>query len=288
MRIRTVKPDFFLHEDLAALSPLHRIVFIGLWCAADRAGRFEWRPNRLKVQIVPYDRCDFDKILSELVESGFVTRYVVNGAEYGAIPSWERHQWVNHREAVSIIPHPDEGEPFLGTPRHAEENLGNPRTIMEYRKGKEGKGKDKDACGLSPVTPLLSSSPDFLSAWAEWEQHRREIKHPLTPTAAKQQIARLDAMGPERATAAIRNSIANGWRGLFEPKDGPGPQTTTKPESVWELNTRLTAIKERLVQLRSKSPGEHCDLMAFLSEDERAELGALVKAKKEIESKLRT
>ena len=50
MRIRTVKPEFFTHEGLfdaekATKLPL-RVAFVGLWCAADREGRFRWEPRR--------------------------------------------------------------------------------------------------------------------------------------------------------------------------------------------------------------------------------------------------
>lgn len=62
MRIRTIKPEFFNHEAIFELEkstklPL-RLAYIGLWCAADREGRFKWEPRRLGVQIMPYDGVD--------------------------------------------------------------------------------------------------------------------------------------------------------------------------------------------------------------------------------------
>ena len=58
-RIRTIKPEFFHHHrlyraELDAKLPL-RLAFAGLWCAADREGRFEWEPEQLKAAILPYD-----------------------------------------------------------------------------------------------------------------------------------------------------------------------------------------------------------------------------------------
>jgi hypothetical protein len=51
-RIRTIRPDFFLHDGLFDLEsnsrlPL-RLAFAGLWTQCDREGRFKWRPRRLK------------------------------------------------------------------------------------------------------------------------------------------------------------------------------------------------------------------------------------------------
>lgn len=112
MRIRTIKPEFFTHEGIFEAEqetglPL-RIAFQGLWCAADREGRFRWEPRRLGVAILPYDGIDFSRVLEALLARKFIIRYGDSG-EYGAIPSFHRHQCVNLREAKSNIPSPPEG-----------------------------------------------------------------------------------------------------------------------------------------------------------------------------------
>lgn len=105
-RIRTIKPQFFIDEDVAQLSPLARLLFIGLWTLADREGRLEDRPLRIKVQILPYDDIDADALLGELEDGGFVIRYVVDGRKYIQIRSFEKHQRPNMREPESTIPAP--------------------------------------------------------------------------------------------------------------------------------------------------------------------------------------
>jgi hypothetical protein len=82
-RIRTIKPEFFRHYDLwqaeqEAGLPL-RLAFIGLWCVADREGRFHWRPQQLKVEILPYCDIDFSRVLDAWVTRGFVVKYTVDG-----------------------------------------------------------------------------------------------------------------------------------------------------------------------------------------------------------------
>jgi len=111
-RIRTIKPEFFLHEGLADLEsetglPL-RLAFIGLWCQCDREGRFHWKPRTLKVQIMPWDDCDFGQILQALDSAGYVKMYAVDGNIYGVVPSFNKHQVPNAREAQSKIPAPPE------------------------------------------------------------------------------------------------------------------------------------------------------------------------------------
>jgi hypothetical protein len=107
-RIRTVKPETFLNEDLFDLERVSkvpvRLAYIALWTVADREGRFEWKPRQLKAAILPHDHLDFAKVLDALERSGRVERYSVDGRDYGWIRSWKRHQIVNNKERPSVIP----------------------------------------------------------------------------------------------------------------------------------------------------------------------------------------
>src|ERR1700736_353694 len=109
-RIRTIKPEFFMHDGLYDLEvgsglPL-RLAFAGLWTCADRDGLFEWRPRMLKPQILPHDELDFSVVLSCLEDGGFIVSYEVDGKKYGYIPSWNKHQSINNRETESVLPAP--------------------------------------------------------------------------------------------------------------------------------------------------------------------------------------
>jgi hypothetical protein len=106
-RLRTIKPGFFLDEVLADCEPLARILFAGLWCVADREGRLEDRPKRIKVECLPYDECDVDDLLNELSAHGFIIRYQDDGRAYIAVPKWAKHQNPHVKEAASVIPAPD-------------------------------------------------------------------------------------------------------------------------------------------------------------------------------------
>ena len=65
--------------------------------------------------------------------------------------------------------------------------------------------------------PDSLASPEFQEVWSRWERHRREIGHRLTPTTIASQLKKLESWGSERATAALENSIENGYQGIFEP-----------------------------------------------------------------------
>jgi hypothetical protein len=70
----------------------------------------------------------------------------------------------------------------------------------------------------APPMALPFDSPDFVLFWSNWEQHRKEKKAKLTPTARNQQLEKLKDMGEHRAVAALKHSLANGWTGIFEPE----------------------------------------------------------------------
>ena len=105
-RSRNIKPGFFKNDRLAECEPLARILFAGLWCEADREGRVEDRPKRLKVDCLPYDNCDCDALLDQLAKREFIVRYEIAGLRYIAIPGFAKHQNPHCKESPSAIPAP--------------------------------------------------------------------------------------------------------------------------------------------------------------------------------------
>jgi hypothetical protein len=105
-RIRYLKPEFFIDDDIASLPYAIRIFYQGLWCHADKEGRLEDRPAQLKVQIMPYDKIDAGEFLNELSKKPFIQRYEISGSRYIQILAWHKHQKPHHTEKDSIIPAP--------------------------------------------------------------------------------------------------------------------------------------------------------------------------------------
>jgi len=118
-RTRNIKPGFFLNEDLAACGPLGQVLYAGLWTLADRDGRLEDRPARIKAMLFPYYECDTDPLLTSLADAGFIERYEVDGDRFIQIANWRKHQQPHIKEAPSIIPPPREHQ--LGNGRAPEQ-----------------------------------------------------------------------------------------------------------------------------------------------------------------------
>lgn len=72
----------------------------------------------------------------------------------------------------------------------------------------------------APTIPPQLDTPEFRAAWSEWLTARREQRKPVTDRAARAQLAALAAIGSNAAIACIRDSIRNGWQGLFPEKFG--------------------------------------------------------------------
>jgi len=237
MRIRTIKPEFFTHEELSDLEltsklPI-RLSFIGLWCAADREGRFKWKPRSLGIQILPYDDIDFSVILDALVSKGFVKRYEVDGSEYGFIPSFPRHQVINNREQASTIPSFDQeltresgvDDACSDALKSRESGVGH--ACKGEGKGKEGKGRE----GKDEKLELPFESDEFELAWSMWQEHRKEKKKKLTQSTATMQLKEMKEIGETRAINMIHYSIKNGWTGLFEDKTSMVTPIQRKPQT---------------------------------------------------------
>jgi hypothetical protein len=110
MRARSLKPGFFSNEELLDLPFEYRLLFAGLWCVADREGRLEDRPKRIKLHVFPGDDVNISDGLNALCTKRFIQRYEVEGVKYIQILSWRKHQNPHPNESPSTIPAPPKEE----------------------------------------------------------------------------------------------------------------------------------------------------------------------------------
>lgn len=113
-RSRNIKPGFFTNDELAECHPLGRLLFAGLWTIADKEGRLDDRPKKIKAMLLPFDEADCDALLQQLNDHKFIIRYRVNGECYIQISNWKKHQNPHCKEAASDIPAPIENDKSTG------------------------------------------------------------------------------------------------------------------------------------------------------------------------------
>lgn len=135
-RARNIKPSLFKNELLGVADPMLTILFTSLWCLADREGRLEDRPLRIRAETFPYrDNLDINGYLTELSRLGFIHRYEVDGVAVIQIVSFEKHQHPHHTEKKSDLP------------KYVDKSIGCLLTVKE---------PDKD--GLAPSDSLNTDS----------------------------------------------------------------------------------------------------------------------------------
>lgn len=161
-RARNIKPQFFTNDELSELPPLARLLFIGLWTIADFKGCFEYKPKRLKVQLLPYDECDIEQLVSALDKSRFISIYSVQGQTFGKVLNFNKHQ----------NPHKNEKEKGSDIPdiyQNDAENVMFSDNLEDIEINHDQNGSDPadslnlipDSCSLITDTPV-SVSPKFV------------------------------------------------------------------------------------------------------------------------------
>uniref|UniRef100_A0AAU6W4K6 Phage replication protein n=1 Tax=Pseudomonas phage Aurca01 TaxID=3138527 RepID=A0AAU6W4K6_9VIRU len=109
-RARNIKPALFKNEVLGVADPMATLLFEGLWLLADKAGRLEDRPLRIKGELFPYrDGVDIEGLLMFLTSEGFITRYTVGAKRYIQVENFDKHQNPHRNEPDSVIPSVSEG-----------------------------------------------------------------------------------------------------------------------------------------------------------------------------------
>ena len=99
----------------------------------------------------------------------------------------------------------------------AEESNTKSNSTSEGEKRGSAKASPSASRKASKFDPLIARPLSVSeSTWADWCQHRREIKKPLTATTCAKQAKTL--AGHPDADAVINQSISNGWTGLFPDK----------------------------------------------------------------------
>lgn len=164
-RIRNIKPAFFKDSELFDAEtetglPL-RVAYAGLWTIADRKGRFQWRPREIKTDVLPYDNVDMAAVLAALVKCQKIFNYKAAGGDYGFIPKFEQHQFINKNEAQSVIPPPPENS-------NAPTGSQQPRLIHYETQTQDTGILDIDTDdGIAPPAPPSKPPRRVLSALSE-------------------------------------------------------------------------------------------------------------------------
>ncbi len=173
-RIRTIKPEFWASEDVAAVSRDARLLFIGLLNFADDSGNGPAGSKGLKIKVFPGDAdVTLEKIenwLNEL-DDELIGLYEAEDKQYYHVMKWE-HQRIDK-------PQPPKYPPFVERSRNIPVSL-PPDSIVKDSKDrivKDGKVKSIPRTFLDLARSFLEKQREAFpkeSAWKDFEGRVRE------------------------------------------------------------------------------------------------------------------
>jgi len=192
-RSRNIKPGFFTNEELVELDFATRLLFIGLWTLADREGRLEDKPKKIKMSLFPADNIDIDSCLNGLKNRNFIHRYSVDGIQYIQVLAFKKHQNPHIKEPASSIP-----APVLHQTSTVQATL------------------IPDSLLLIPEKTIVPASPSrFHEFWEIWP--RTDRKSDKAKCLQKWNSKKLDSKADEILAHVTAMKETSKWKDGFEP-----------------------------------------------------------------------
>lgn len=107
------------------------------------------------------------------------------------------------------------------------------KPLPEKRREEKSNTSSNEEVGVE--FPANLQSADFGAAWESYLAYRKASRlKSLAPASIQAQLKNLAEMGHDAAIEAINQSIANGWQGIFPPKNKkPAPAKAKEVDLSW-------------------------------------------------------
>jgi hypothetical protein len=219
-----------------------RLLFIGLWTLADRDGRMEDRPKKIRAEVFPYDNCDCDPLLDELAQRKFIIRYSVDDAKYISIPNFTKHQSPHPKEKPSNIPcHEKQVTSRVITGQDTDKQVASKLPAETFHSlahlNPDIMNPDilNPECGITQTQPRIGKTdsfqipspldtPEFREAFSKWEAYLRErMDVNVTASGLEADLYELASHPVDDAIAIIQYTRHRKAKGLILNGDHRGP-----------------------------------------------------------------
>lgn len=237
------------------MPPEGRLLFIGLWCLADREGKLEDRPKRIKGEIFRFDNIssdEIDELLIKLSNFKLIIRYEVDRINYIKIPTFLIHQRPHHNEKPSTIPEPlstkGESTCYQGNKQKQPKDKAlrsdtlNPDTLNNKSGILNPDSKDIAPPGPSdPGSAVLFFSCSFFDVTMEYREKLAQDYPAMTDPLLRLEFSKMedwltDNPKPKRATGKLKNArlFIRNWIGrtVINPQGGQRGVPLNKADQV--------------------------------------------------------
>ena len=179
MRIRSIKPEFWRSDDIAALPISARLLFIGLWSYVDDNGVGWDKLPSIVADLFANDlvadtaetlrRVNAD--LTQIQNAGLVTRYEVDGKPLLHITNWEKHQLVRNPSKGNCFPLPP-GETGTDNETLRSVNAESTQTLRTGAGEQGSRGTEEQGSGGSTDVQPPTRTCQKHSTWEHRENCR--------------------------------------------------------------------------------------------------------------------
>lgn len=178
-RIRSIKPEFWTDEKIVDLSPVAKLLYIGIWNFADDDGYITDSARQLQLRIFPGSDYDIAEALDELLRAGLVVRFGSDQGPVLNVPKFRDHQTPNRPTPTKFtgITAPDSrtthvplSESTVSTPAGEERSGGEVNTSSKDEGRKSVYPDDFEQWWKS--YPRREGKGDALKAWKQLKRER--------------------------------------------------------------------------------------------------------------------
>lgn len=243
LRTRVIRPGLVTNEVLAGLGLEAEALFIRLWMLADREGRLEDRPAKIRAEAFPYHAeitaQTVENLLKSLAKAGFIIRYKARiGDDRVASPlicvvNFQKHQWIHGHERASVLPaHPQVGR---------DKRLKNQNVYTSPDMSGDDRTSPRKS-SLVTSNPLLVTNKhldDDVSAYA------RDATPPTDPPPSPSPNGK-----PKRKPPAPTNGVRS------EARPAPKAQVDFYPHSADDVANVRASLRELSVLVRLPEPDD--------------------------------
>lgn len=276
-RIRTIKPEFWVSEQVGECSPNARLLFIGMWNFCDDRGVHPAKPKTLRAEVFPQDEGITSSMVvawvDELLLAGLIVVFDSDGAAYWHVTGWSKHQRIDRPSNKHPAPPVRNSANFLRI--IAERSQTVLPTVVDtsesdpaaFAPGVEGKGMEGNGeGGCREVGKPSASSAEPTSKAPKLPACPSEaivaLYHEVLPTLPRCRLM------PASRGKALRKVWA--WVLTSTKSDGNHRATTAEEALTWFRGYFERAGENDFLMGRTPRSAEHthwqCDLDFLLSE----------------------
>jgi hypothetical protein len=239
MRIRTLKPEFWMHEGLCSCSEFSRLLAIALLNWADDEGYFMANPTLIKGQLFPFEE-DSKKVPGSLLELSSVgwieLGEMADGRSVGRVLNFLKHQRVDKPRKSEIKDLCSFQESSKNPPRILQE------ASTEEWKGMEGNGKDQKIERADDFSADATKIVEAYPRRERWAESLKVVMAHLNEGESSQEM-----LAGTKACAEVIQRMPGGSSGPFVPSAEAffsKKRWKDDPETLFRDKTKATEIQK--------------------------------------------